>query len=171
MYVCIYLWTYIYIYIYMYICTNVYLCIFISLNIYILVILGDFNASVERDCSSLEGVLGRHGVSKINDNGILLHKCAEHSFCITNTLFRIADKYKTTCIHPRPKPWNLIDFIIVRQRDIRDVRVTRAMIGAECWTDHRLVWPVLTLPISQSHGNRPKTARAAYNVASLKDPS
>ena len=57
-----------------------------------LVIFGDFNVRVGRDYSNWEGVLG-----KINDNGVLLlSKCAEHCLCITNTLFRIADKYRTT---------------------------------------------------------------------------
>ena len=136
-----------------------------------LVILGDFNARVERDYSIWEGVLGRHGVGKINDNSLLLlSKCVEHSLCITNTLFRMADKYKTTWMHPRSKHWHLIDFIIVRQQDIRDMRVTHAMRGAECSTDHRLVRSVLTLHIAPPHGNRPKTVRAAYNVARLNDP-
>ena len=136
-----------------------------------LVILGDFNAKVGRDYSSLEGVLGRHRVGKINDNGLLLlSKCAEHSLCITNTLFKMADKYKTTWMHPRLKHWHLIDFIIVCQRDIRDIRVTHAMRGAECWTDHRLVRAVLMLHIAPSHRNWPKTVRANYNVARLKDP-
>ena len=114
-----------------------------------LFILGDSNARAGKDYLSLEGVLGRHGIGKVNDNGLpLLSKCAEHSLCITNTLFRMADKYK---MHPRSKQWHMIDFIIVRQRDTRDVRVSRVMRGAECWTDHRLVRAILTLHIPPPH--------------------
>ena len=85
-------------------------------------------ARVGRENSSWEGVLGRHGVGKVNNNSLLLlSKCVEHRLCITNTFFRMADKNKTTWQHPRSKHWPMIDFIIVRQRDIRDVRVPCAM--------------------------------------------
>ena len=67
-----------------------------------IVLLGDFNARVGKENSSWENVLGSHGVGKANDNGLLLLSfCAEQGLCITNTLFRMADKFKTTWMHPR----------------------------------------------------------------------
>ncbi|XP_032231344.1 craniofacial development protein 2-like [Nematostella vectensis] len=75
----------------------------------------------------------------------------EYDLVITNTVFRMADKFKTTWMHPRSKQWHLIDFVIVRQRDIQDVHVTRAMREAECWTDHRLVRCTLKLHIAPRH--------------------
>mgnify|MGYP001795199801 FL=1 len=71
----------------------------------------------------------------------------------------------------RHKNIGTIDFIIIRLRDIIDVQVTRAMRGAECWTDHRLVRAVLSLHIPPPHRNQPKTVRISYNVARLKDPT
>ena len=42
-------------------------------------------------------------------------------------------------MHPRSKHWHLLDFVLVRQRDLKDVLHTRVMPSAECDTDHRLV--------------------------------
>ncbi|GAB1598787.1 hypothetical protein Ahia01_000155900, partial [Argonauta hians] len=104
------------------------------------IILGDFNARVGRDADAWRGVLGRHGVGGCNSNGrLLLELCAEQQLTITNTVFQQRDMHKCTWMHPRSGHWHLIDYVIVRQRDLRDVLHTRVMRSAECHTDHRLV--------------------------------
>ena len=50
---------------------------------------------------------------------------------------------------------HLLDDIIVRLRDRQDIRVTKAMCGAECWTDHRLMICKLSpRPTHFYHGRR-----------------
>ena len=65
--------------------------------------------------------------------------CSEHELAITNTLFQLKEKHKTSWKHPRSNRWHLLDYIIVRQADRKEVQVTRAMRGATCWTDHNLI--------------------------------
>ena len=121
-----------------------------------LILLGDCNARVGLDHSRWEGVIGRHGTGNLNANGLLLlSKCTEYDLVITNTVFRMADKYKTSWRHPRSKQLHLIDYVIVHQRD---VLITRAMRGAEYWTDHRLIRSTLNL-IMPSPSKAPETVQ------------
>ena len=113
---------------------------------------------VRTDHQTWEGVIGAEGVGKCNSNGLLLlRKCAEHELLITNTVFRLPTRWKTTWMQLRFKHWHLIDYVIVRRKDRQDVRVTKTMCGADCWTDHRLVVSKLNLriqPVRRPQGKK-----------------
>nr|VZI50831.1 unnamed protein product [Spirometra erinaceieuropaei] len=105
-----------------------------------LIVLGDFNARVGTDHTAWRGVLGPHGLRGSNDNCLLLLRtCAEHRLILTNTFFCLPEREKATWRHPRSRQWHLLDYVLVRRRDQRDVLVTKAIAGADGWTDHRLV--------------------------------
>lgn len=134
-----------------------------------LIILGDFNARVGCDSATWEGVIGKHGVGRCNSNGLLLlQTCSQHDMLITNTVFRLPIRNRTSWMHPRSKHWHLIDYVIIRKRDRRDIRITRAMCGAECWTDHRLIVAKLNLHIQPKRRPQGKKAPKRLNVNKLK---
>lgn len=127
-----------------------------------IVLMGDFNARVGSRTDLWRDVIGAHGIGKMNNNGLrLLSLCSQHDLVITNTLFRLKLKYKTSWMHPRSKRWHLLDYVIVRRSQVREVFVTRAMRGADCWTDHRLIISKMRLRI------RPKPRRATTRTKKI----
>ena len=116
-------------------------------------------------------MIGSEGVGKCNSNGLLLRKCAEHELLITNIVFRLPTRRKTTWTHPRSKHWHLFDYVIVRRKDRQDVRVTKTMCGANCWTDQRLVVNKLNLRIQPVRRPQGKKVPKKLDVSKLKQDS
>nr|VZI12169.1 unnamed protein product [Spirometra erinaceieuropaei] len=137
-----------------------------------LIVLGDFNARIGTDHTAWRGVLGPHGLRGSNDNGLrLLRTCAEHRLILTNTFFCLPEREKATWRHPRSRQWHLLDYVPVRRRDQRDVLVTKAIAGADGWTDHRLVISKMRIRLQPRRRPQGKRPPGKLNVALLSLPA
>lgn len=68
-----------------------------------LINLDKFNAKMETDIDNWDGVLGRHGMGKLNSNGLLLlSKCTEHNLCIANICSDLQTSAKQSQVHVSP---------------------------------------------------------------------
>lgn len=70
-------------------------------------------------------------------------------------------------MHPRSKHWHMIDYIIVRRRDFKDVKVTKVMCGADCWTDHRLVISKMKLCVQPRRRPQESKSKKKLNISNL----
>nr|VZI39396.1 unnamed protein product [Spirometra erinaceieuropaei] len=95
--------------------------------------------------------MGPHRITCCNYYDLLLLRaCAEHRPLLTNTFFRLPMQKKATCVHPRLRRWQLLDYVLGRRRDRQGVMVTKAICDADGWMGHRLVISKMRLRL-QSH--------------------
>ena len=117
------------------------------------VLMGDFNAHIGTDTDTGKGVIEKHGVTELNENGrYLLQFCCSNGLRIMNSFFQHREVHKYTWYRPSMDQKYLIKFCIVSSdlfSDVLDVRVKR---GADLSTDHHLV--VCSLRLSKHCPNR-----------------
>ena len=85
----------------------------------------------------------------------------------TFTKVKQKDERKTTWMHPRSKHWHMIDFIIMRCRDKMDIHSTRAKLGANCWTDHKMLRSKVAFKIRQNNYRQETSKPIKLNTAKL----
>nr|VZI48570.1 unnamed protein product [Spirometra erinaceieuropaei] len=91
----------------------------------------------------------------------------EHRLILTNTFFCLPEREKATWRHPRSRQRHLLDYVLVRRRDQRDVLVTKAIAGADGWTDHRLVISKMRIRLQPRRRPQGKRPPGKLNVALL----
>ena len=93
------------------------------------VLMGDFNAHVGTDADTRKGVIRKHGVTGLNENGrYLLRLCCSSGLRIMNSFFQHREVHKYTWYRSSMDQKSLIDFCIVWSdlfSDVLDVRVKR----------------------------------------------
>nr|VZI48918.1 unnamed protein product [Spirometra erinaceieuropaei] len=73
-------------------------------------------------------------------------------------------------MHPRSHQWHLLDYVIVRNREQRDMLVTRAIPGAGVWTDHCLVISKMRIRLQPCRRPQDKRPPGKLNIALLSLP-
>ncbi|BHF68279.1 hypothetical protein SprV_0301131200 [Sparganum proliferum] len=137
-----------------------------------LIVLGDFNACVGIDHAAWRGVLCPHGLRGSKDNGLLLLRtCTERRLILTNTFFCLPEREKATWRHPWSRQWHLMDYVLIRRRDQREVLVKKTIADADGGTEHRLV--ILKMRIRLQPRRRPQGKRppGKLNIALLSLPA
>ena len=110
--------------------------------------MGDFNAHAGTDTDTWKGVVGKHGVSGLNENGrYLLQMCCSNRLRIMNTFFQRREVHKYLWYRPSRDQKSFLDFCIVSSNLFSDVLDVRVKLDAELSTDHYLV--VCSLQLSK----------------------
>ena len=104
------------------------------------VLMVNFNAHVGIDTNTWKGVIGKHGVTGLNENGrYLLQLCCSNRLCIMNSFFQHREVRKYIRYRLSMHPKSLIDFCIVSSDLFSDVLDVQVKQGVELSTDHHLV--------------------------------
>ena len=102
-------------------------------------------------------------------NGLLLLSLrAEENLVISNAIFEHQEAHKVTWMHLWSKHWHVLYYVITRCQDLSGILDTRALRGADCWTDHILLCCKSCFKIHKSIRKKPSRIKKKLDVQSLK---
>ena len=135
-----------------------------------LVITGDMNAKVGEDNRGYEGIMGRHGIGRMNDNGERLCEfCDMNELIITGTWFPHRDIHKATWVSPDGKTRNQIDHVLINKEFRNSVIDTRVYRSADIGSDHHLVCMKVKLRLRKQQSKEQGSIRTRYDTNKLKE--
>jgi endonuclease/exonuclease/phosphatase family metal-dependent hydrolase len=104
------------------------------------ILLGDFNAKVDRE-DIFKKKIGNESLHEIsNDNGVrVVNFTSSKNLTVKSTMFPHSNTHKYTWTSPDGKTHNQIDHILVDRRRLSSVLDVRTYRGADCDTDYYLV--------------------------------
>ena len=122
--------------------------------------MGDLNAKVGDDNKDVEGIMGKHGLGNINDNGErLCDFCSMNGLVITGTCFPHRTTHKATWVSPDGRTQNQIDHMMIRKEWRRSVEDTRVYRGADAASDHFLLIMKIKLKLHRNPDRAKTNAR------------
>ena len=105
----------------------------------VLFIRGDWNAKI--GSQETPGVTGKFGLGVQNEAGQrVIEFCRQNTLVIANTLFQQHKRRLYTWISPDGQHENQIDCILCSQRWRSFIQSTKTRLGADCGSDHELLF-------------------------------
>ena len=117
----------------------------------VLFIIGDWNAKI--GSQEIPGVTGKFGLGIQNEAGQrLIEFCQENALVITNTLFQQRKRRPYTRT-PDGQHRNQTDYILCSQRWRSSIQSAKTRPGADCGSDHELLYCQIQTSIEESREN------------------
>ena len=104
-----------------------------------LIIMGDFNAKI--GVNEQREACGKFGLNETNQRGeMFLDWMEDNKMIALNTCFQHRKSQRYTWVSPGGKHKNMIDYIAIRKRDMKECLDSRSLKSADCGSDHQMVW-------------------------------
>jgi len=134
-------------------------------------LLGDFNAKVERE-NIFKPTIGQESLHQnSNDNGVrLVNFATSKNLVVRSTMFPHRNIHKYPWNSPDGKTHNQIDHILIGMRRHSSVLYVRSFRGADCDTDHYLVIAKVRERLVVGKQAAQRFDRQRFNLRKLNEP-